>query len=46
MGLYEMILSMPLLSFGMGTMLANYHTCCIMLLLRAVLNKLVRYACA
>ena len=32
MGLYEMPLSMSLLSFGMGTMLANFHMCGIMLL--------------
>ena len=25
MGLYEVPLSMPLLGFGMGTMLANFH---------------------
>ena len=31
MGLYEMPLSMPLLGFGMGTMLANFHMCGIML---------------
>ena len=33
MGLYEVPLSMPLLGFGMGTMLANFHMCGIMLLL-------------
>ena len=42
MGLYEVSLSMTLLAFGMGTMLANFHMCGIMLLLRAVLNMLVR----
>ena len=36
MGLYEVPLS--LLCFGMGTMLANFHMCGIMLLLRAALN--------
>ena len=42
MGLYEMPLSMSLLGFGIGTRLANFHMCGIMLLLRAVLNILVR----
>ena len=42
MGLYEVPLT--LLSFGMGAMLANIHMCGIMLLLRAVLNTLVRNA--
>ena len=42
MSLYEVPVSMSLLGFGMGTMLANYHMCGIMLLLRAVLNILVR----
>ena len=42
MGLYEVPLSMSLLGFGMGIMLANFHMCGIMLLLRAVLNMLVR----
>ena len=32
MGLYEVHLSMSLLGFGMGTMLANFHMCGIMLL--------------
>ena len=35
MGLYEVPLSMSLLGFGMGTMLANFHMCGIMLVLRA-----------
>ena len=30
MGLYEVPLSMSLLGFGMGTMLANFHMCSIM----------------
>ena len=38
MGLYEVPLSMSLLGFGMGTMLASFHMCGIMLLLRAVFN--------
>ena len=42
MGLYEVPLSMSL--FGMGTMLANFHMCDIMFLLKAVLNILVRNA--
>ena len=36
MGLYEVSLSMFLLGFGMGTMLANIHMCGIMLVLRSV----------
>ena len=34
MGLYEMPSSMSLFGFGMGTMLANFHMCGIMLGLR------------
>ena len=34
MGLSEVPLSMSLLGFGMGTMLANFHMCGIMLVLR------------
>ena len=33
MGLYEVLLSVSLLGFGMGTMLANFHMCAIMLVL-------------
>ena len=44
MGLYAVPLSMSLLGFRMGTMLPNFHTCGIMLLLRAVLNMIVRNA--
>ena len=44
MGLYEVPLSMSLLSFGMGTMLNNFHMCGIMFALRAVFNMLVRNA--
>ena len=33
MDLYEVPLSMSLLCFGMGTMLANFHMCGIMLVL-------------
>ena len=40
MDLYEV----PMSVFGMGTMLANFYMCGIMLLLRAVLNMLVRNA--
>ena len=40
MGLYEVHLSMALLGFGMGTMLANFHMRCVMLVLRAVFNCL------
>ena len=39
-----MPLSISLLGFGMGTMLANFHMCGIMLVLRAVFNMLVRNA--
>ena len=41
MGLYEVPLSMSLLGFGMETMLANFHKCGIMSVLRAVFNILV-----
>ena len=44
MGLYEVPLSMSLLGFGMGTMLANFNMCGIMLVLRAIFNMLVRNA--
>ena len=44
MGLYEVPLSMSLLGFGMGTMLANFHMCGIMLVLRVMFNMLVRNA--
>ena len=44
MGLYEVPLRMSLLGFGMGTMLANFHMCGIILVLRAVFNMLVRNA--
>ena len=39
MGLYEVPLSMS--GFMMGTVLANFHMCGIMLVLRAVFNMLV-----
>ena len=42
MGLYEAPLSMSLLCFGIGTILANFHMWGIMLVLRAVFNMLVR----
>ena len=44
MTLYEVPLSVVLLGFGIGTMLANFHVCGIMFLLRAVFNMLVRNA--
>ena len=44
MGLYEVTMSMSLLGFGMGTMLANFHMCGIMLVLRALFSMLVRNA--
>ena len=40
MGLYEVPLSMS----GFGTMLANFHMCGIILVLRAVFNMIVRNA--
>ena len=43
-GLYEVPLSMSLLSFGMRTMLADFHMCGIMLVIRAVFNMLERNA--
>ena len=44
MDLYAVPLSMALLGFGMGTMLAYIRMCGIMLLLRAIFNMLVRNA--
>ena len=44
MGLHEVHLSMSLFGFGIGVMLANFQMFGIMLLLRAVLNMLVRNA--
>ena len=44
MGLYEVPLSMSLLGFEMETVIANSHMCGIMLLLRDILNMLVRNA--
>ena len=44
MCLYEVPLSISLLGFGVGTMLANFHVCGIMLVLRAGFNMLVRNA--
>ena len=43
-GLYEVPLAMSLLGFWMGTMLAGFNMCGIMLVLRAVFNMLVRNA--
>ena len=42
--MYEVPLSMSLLGFGMGTMLASFHISGIMLVLRAAFNMLVRNA--
>ena len=44
MGLYVVPLSMSLLGFGMGTMLANFHMGGIILMLRTVFKMLVRNA--
>ena len=41
MGLYEVHFSLSLLGLGIGTMLANFHMCGIMLVLRAVFNMFV-----
>ena len=44
MSIQEVFLSMSLLGFGMGTMLANFHMYGIILVLRSVFNMLVRNA--
>ena len=44
MGLYQVSLSISLLGFGMGDYVSHFHMCGIMLLLRVVLNILVRNA--
>ena len=44
MGLYEVPLSMYLLGSGIGTMLAKFHMCGIILVLSAVFTMLVRNA--
>ena len=44
MGLNEGTLCMSLLGFRMGIMLANFHMCGIMLVLRVVFNMIVRNA--
>ena len=44
MDLYKVPISMSLLGFRIGTMLANFHMYGIILLLRAVLNMLGRNA--
>ena len=44
MGLYEVHVSMFLLGFGRRNKLANFHMCAIMLLLRAILNIILRNA--
>ena len=41
MSLYKVPLYISLFDFRMGTMLANFQMCDIMLLLRAVLNMLM-----
>ena len=45
MGLYEVPLSVSLLSFGIGTMLSNFQVLGIILVLRAVLNILTGNVC-
>ena len=44
LGMYEVPLSMSLLGFGMGTMLANFHICGIMLVLEHFLTCTSRNA--
>ena len=44
MVLHEVPLAMSVLGFGIGTMLANFHICGIMLVLRALFNMLVSNA--
>ena len=44
MGLYEVPLSMSLMGLGRAAMLAKFHMCGIMLVLRAVFNMLMRNA--
>ena len=39
--MYEVTLSMSLLGFRTGTMLANFHMCGIMLMLRTIFNMLM-----
>ena len=43
MGLHEVPLSMHLLGFGIENMLANFHMCGIMFLVRAVFNNPFHY---
>ena len=42
MGLCEVPLFMYMLAFGIGTILAKFHMCGIMFVLRAAFNMLVR----
>ena len=44
MGVYEVPLAMSLFDFIIGHMLPNFYRCGIMLLLRSILNMLVRNA--
>ena len=44
MGQHDVPLSMSLVGFGMGTVLAKFHMYAILLVLRAVLNMLVSNA--
>ena len=45
-GLYEVPMHTSLLGLGNGTILANFHTCGMMLLFNAMLRKSVRYLVA
>ena len=42
-GLYDVLMLMSLLGLGTGMMLANFHTCGILLALSAALYMFVRY---
>ena len=43
MDMYEVLVFMSFLGFGMGIMLANFHVCGIMLLFNVMLYMLVIY---
>ena len=45
MGQYEVPLSMSLLGFGMGTMLANFHMCGIILGVKSSFQQHAREEC-
>ena len=45
MGLYEVSLSMSLFGFGIGTMLANFHMCGIMLVFLSYCTQITNTKC-